>query len=209
MNFHASSLFLHCNSLKLHLPVLCSVYPALLPHVMEVRMSDLDFIYFCQYPPLVAGILHTSYMTLHWAQIKISKSLVRVVNRQRKPGSSVAQQRTHYAGWKSLEEERRPGWTVLFMSFDVPLALASWLLAGGVRIIRILLTSKWDKSYAIWHTCHLKQPRNKIRNLYQKNTRIFRTSYNCFLFVLFQNWKLCEGEQSKNLITKWCKIFLQ
>ena len=51
MNFHASSLFLHCNSLKLHLPVLCSVYPALLPHVMEVRMSDLHFIYFCQYPP--------------------------------------------------------------------------------------------------------------------------------------------------------------
>ena len=143
MNFHASSLFLHCNSLKLHLPVLCSVYPALLPHVMEVRMSDLHFIYFCQYisPSFVAGEhsihpIFTIWLHVYRAKIEISFRSEERTDIQREPGSLG-----HNKGLITLEilqqnsgldeerrgEERRLGWTVLFISFDVPLSRAGWM----------------------------------------------------------------------------------
>ena len=60
----------------------------------------------------------------------------RQIGRSTTASQTGRQQRTHYGGWKSyskqtgLDEEKRLGWTVLFMSFDVPLAVAR--PGGGV-----------------------------------------------------------------------------
>ena len=74
-------------------------------------------------------------------KIEISKSQVWVVRSwgliDRENQAARTQQRTHYGGWKSyikqagLDEEKRLGWTVLFMSFDVPLA-GWWLVVCGL-----------------------------------------------------------------------------
>ena len=69
---------------------------------------------------------------------------------------------------------------ISFRSWDpASFIYESWCSVSCADYLRFLLTMKWDKSYTIWHPCHLSQASLRIRNLYQNNNTILKEIFQC------------------------------
>ena len=149
MIFHASSGFFPSDTLKLFLSKclsLCNVWTWVTGCLSVSRLSTTG----C----LVINL----WWNQHWTEccdplLSLQTVVVVVVVDTTKNSLAALKFSQDY---KTCDSER-DGETVLFMSFDVPLVCADYQ--------RNLLTTKWDKSYTIWHTCHPSRHQNKIRNL--------------------------------------------
>ena len=149
MIFHASSGFFPSDTLKLFLSKclsLCNVWTWVTGCLSVSRLSTTG----CLNPVVMKSPL--DWMLWPFTLQTVVVVVVVVVDTTKNSLAALK----FSQDYKTCDSER--DWeTVLFMSFDVPLVCADYQ--------RNLLTTKWDKSYTIWHTCHPSLHQNKIRNL--------------------------------------------